>query len=470
MEIKCHKRLIETIKNFKKPKTGILISRKKELNKVKARFKANKKDFEINFTHDFFASGKKNLKVGTYYKNIFIKFNNDIYKLENMFLGKHSPPKITGSVDWINKKGFSDKAKYYYKLVIPIDSEMKFHYNLEETVFCSDLGIRSRNGTTVKINEEEIQLFSVCYEKKDFYVIIESQIKQTFDEFSRKANSLQIGIGYLSGYYAGNQGFYFANTNSKCTEPKYFRCVSFRDSIKSDYSPVYSNSYGYIHKNDKKAKHYYKLLRPVSLIEFSSLCNKVFESQEFSSALVLILESSIASLLFMPGGYAIALETISDLIIGNKKLKLAPIKEKSISKKIRKEILRILDNYQSSILPEDLEILYKRVDQLNQTTNMARLKAPFDILEIELNEKDIEILKTRNDFLHGRVPDLTKAGKDRTIDRINKDLYYASIKFYTLLNMLILKWVGYDNRVVNLPKIQEGYTQIKLKEEPFRQV
>lgn len=74
-------------------------------------------------------------------------------------------------------------------------------------------------------------------------------------------------------------------------------------------------------------------------------------------------------------------------------------------------------------------------------------------------------------FLHGRVPDLTNSGVNRTLERVNKDLYYASIRFYVLLNLLILKWVGYDNRILNKPKINEEFTEIILiDEEPFRQV
>ena len=151
-------------------------------------------------------------------------------------------------------------------------------------------------------------------------------------------------------------------------------------------------------------------------------------------------------------------------------MKLAPIKDKSVSRKIRKEFLEVLNLISSTILPDDLATLLKRVDQLNQTTNKARLKAPFDLLMITISDEDLTILETRNDFLHGRVPDLTNAGAKRSTDRINKDLYYCSMRFYTLLNMIILKWIGYDNRVVNYPKIHEGFTQIRLDEEPFRQV
>ena len=44
------------------------------------------------------------------------------------------------------------------------------------------------------------------------------------------------------------------------------------------------------------------------------------------------------------------------------------------------------------------------------------------------------------------------------------------MRFYTLLKTIILKWIGYDNRMVNYPKIHEGFKQIHLNEEPFRQV
>ena len=243
-----------------------------------------------------------------------------------------------------------------------------------------------------------------------------------------------------------------------------------RDSIKSGYSPIYSNAYGYLHPDRALAEKYSSLLRPVSLYEFSLLCEKIHKSLDFSSTLMLILESSIASLLFMPGGYSIALETLSDLVIGKRKLKLAPIKDKSVSRKIRKEILEVLDKNSLTISPEDLATLQKRIDQLNQTTNKSRLKAPFDLLKIIINDEDLEVLETRNDFLHGRVPDMTNAGLTRSTERISKDLYYCSMRFYTLLNIIILKWIGYDNRVVNYPKIHEGYTKIHLDEEPFRQV
>lgn len=469
-ELKYHKALLQSIEHFKKSKSGKLVSKNEIFNGRSAKFKAHKKEFTIEFQHNIFSKSRKNLEIGEYYKGIQIQFGETVYNLESVFLGSHASNKVTGNIDRIHTVGFSETKKYYYQLIIPLEKELRFHYNITETHFSTDLGYRSRTGTTAKINDEAIQVCCFHNKKKEYFLGISSAVKQTFEEFGEKAYAVKIGLGYLSGFFAGNQGYFFAYTKKDMKVPKHFRCVALRDSIKSGYSPIYSNAYGYLHHNHPLAEKYKPLLRPVSLNEFSLLCEKIHNSLDFSSALMLILESSVASLLFMPGGYAIALETISDIVIGNTKLKLAPIKGKAISKKIRREFMETLNKNSATIADSDLDVLKKRVDQFNQTTNKARLRTPFDLLKITLLDEDLKILETRNDFLHGRVPDITNEGEKRSLDRINKDLYYCSIRFYTLLNMIILKWINYDNRVVNYPKIHEGYTNIRVEEEPFRQV
>jgi hypothetical protein len=463
---KFHANILAKIDEFKKPRWGKLISAKKEFNGILTYFKPIKNEFQIKFNGN--NSMKDTSDVGQVHKNIQIQFKESIYILENSFLNSYSPPKFTGLVDKIHTKGYSEKSKYYYQLVIPLEGELNFHYNIEETKFHSDLGYISRCSTTAIIGKDRIQACCVNRDRKEFFLIIDSDVKQTFQEFSKKTNTIQVGIGYLSGYFAGNKGYFFAYSSKNKQNARHFRYVQFRNTIRSVYSPVYSNPYGYLYRNTISKK--YSTLRSVSLKEFSTLCERIHNSLNFSSLLMLILESSVASLIFMPGGYAMALESLSDIIIGNQKKSLAPIKDKSISRKIRKEFIEALNKHSSSIAPDDITILNKRIDQFNQTTNKNRLKAPFDLLNIKLLDKDLEILETRNDFLHGRIPDLTQAGVDRLTDRINKDLFYASIRLYTLLNMLILKWIGYDNRVVNYPKIHEKSTGIKVKEEPFRLV
>jgi len=469
-KIKYHKPMLSIIDQFKEHKSGKLISENEVFNGRVARFKVDKKGYKIDFQHNILSNRNKNVDVGVQHKGIKIQLGKLIYVLESVYLGSRSMRRITGSIDRIHTFGFSETKKSYYQLIIPLEKELKFHYNIEEVHFESDLGYHSRTGTKAIISNDSLQVCCFHNDNKEYFLSIDSDLKQTFNEFAEKAHAVKIGLGYLSGFCAGNQGFYFTYGKKERRVPLHFRCVSLREAIHSSYSPIYSNAYGYLHRNISLGDVYHPLLRPVSVVEFSSLCYKIHNSLDFSSTLMLILESSVASLLFMPGGYAIALETISDLIIGNLKLKLAPIKDKTISRKIRKEFLKVLDQNSQNVSPYDLETLTKRIDQFNQTTNKARLKAPFDLLNITLMEEDLKILETRNDFLHGRVPDLTNGGLKRTTERINKDLYYCAMRFYTLLNMLILKWIGYDNRVVNYPKISENYTQIVLEEEPFRLV
>ena len=293
--IKYHKVLLQTIEQFKKPKSGKLISKKEIFNGRIAKFKHYKKEFTIDFQYNIFSKDRKSLNVGEYHKGIQIQFGEAIYNLESVFLGTHAPPIATGSIDRIHTAGFSEKKKYYYQLIIPLERELRFHYNIAETYFTTDLGYHSRTGTTALVNNEPIQASCIHNDKKEYFLAVDSAIKQTFDEFAEKAHAVKIGIGYLSGFCAGNQGYFFAYTKKTREQPLHFRYVALRDSIKSHYNPIYSNAYGYLHHNRPLAEKYYPLLRPVSLNEFSLLCERIHNSPDFSSTLMLMLESSVNS-------------------------------------------------------------------------------------------------------------------------------------------------------------------------------
>jgi hypothetical protein len=272
-------------------------------------------------------------------------------------------------------------------------------------------------------------------------------------------------IGYLTGHLAADAGCFFAYTRKEKSTPTHFYYTEWRNSITSSYQPVYSNPFGFI-REKKSAQRLYdkKLIRPFTLPEFGSLCQHLYDSRIFTGLVILILEASIASLLFMPGGFAIAMETLADLVSEPSKEKLAPIKTPSLSKKVRQGCIDVINKECAGMSEEDIKVLLGRIENINQVTNKARLRRPFEQLGIKLSEADIFVLETRNDFLHGRTPDITGAGDERTEERADLDMYYAAMRFYTLLNRLILKWIGYDNYVLNHAKIQENATKIKLRE------
>ena len=467
-----HKLPLQLISKINKTKTGIFRKIGSPLDGLSAQMKSRLRDFEINFEYDRISSIRRHLDVGQYHNKVSFLHNGELITFENLYLSQHGPPKFKGSVDFFYKYGFSKKKKFYYRLIIPLKEKFYFHFQIEELTILSDLGYRTRLATKAIINEIDVYAYTIHDEKSQEYFVIESESLQDYDSFNDKAFAVKKAIGYLTGYLPGDKGYFFAYAKNEMKTPLYYYVSALRPVIDSSYSPINNNPFAYLKENRKVAERYFskQTLRVVNIREFSCLCQRLHDSLEFSSAVLLILESSIATLLFMPGGYAIALETLSDIIMDEDKVKLAPIKDKKISALIRKECKEVIERYSGSIDPDDLKVLNGRIEQINQTTNKARLRAPFIKLGLVLLPKDLELLETRNDFLHGRIPDITNAGEDRSVDRMDRDLYYAAVRFYTLLNTLILKWVGFDNYVINYPKINESYCKIKVNEKHYRKI
>ena len=106
----------------------------------------------------------------------------------------------------------------------------------------------------------------------------------------------------------------------------------------------------------------------------------------------------------------------------------------------------------------------KKIEQINQPANKDTLLKPFEYLKIPINELDKQTIDHRNDLMHGK--DLKSIFEGKNNDRYR---FSASLRLYTLLSALILKYVGFDNRVVNHPKRSDSLN-IATKEEPFRQI
>lgn len=472
-KILYHKDALNLIEQMQKPFEGTLSRANSPLDAIKSSISPHGKGYSIDFTYDWDKARDKRLRIGKYFRRIWLQTESHTFMLQNIYLRQHAPPTYSGNISFFYTKGYSLKAKYYYRLIIPLVEELKFHYQIEESHFTSDLGYRSRTGTRAIINNEAL-LINVLSDKsnKKYYLSIESSEKQAFESFSNKAFAITNALGYITGHYAGNNGFFLAYNKKEMKDYTHFHFSEFRNSIQSGYSPIHSNPYGYLSDKRTIAERYYKqnILRPLRIAEFSKLCQKLHDSGDFTASILLILESSISSLLIMPGGFAIALETLSDIIIGADKPKLAPIKDKKQRDLVRKKCAEIIKENCSDIDPGDLNVLLTRIELLNQPTNKARLKAPFEKLGINLLSEDLKILNTRNDFLHGRVPNLSQTNLDRRSSEISVELFYVSMRFYVILNILILKWVGYDNYVVNYPKLHEKYNGIKLKEPYYRKV
>ncbi|WP_278010977.1 hypothetical protein [Flavobacterium gyeonganense] len=397
---------------------------------------------------------------------------NQIFTLENFFIYKISPPEMKGEIYGFYSKGYSKIKKQYYKSVIPLSKEINFHFTIKEFVFSSDTSKWSRIGTKIIMNGEDIIIVQEKDENKNWFLIIQSKKKQSYEEFSDKVFSIRIALGYVTGHLAGDEGYFFSYSRKEMKNFKHFYYRSLRSEIITLMNPLNSNPFAWIRNNKKVANKYYneKCLETMSIENFSNLCNLLVSNDDFTATLLLIIESSKASLIFRPSGYSIALETLSDIVIGDENYKLSPITSKPDNKKFRKELNEVLDKHSVKESFKDIKTLKGRIEHINQMTNGERLKAPFSVLGINLLQEDLNVISSRNDFLHGRVPDFKNLGVSRSINLKDNDLYYASVRLYTLINLLIFKMVGYKGYVLNFPKIYELDTKYKVKEDYYRKI
>lgn len=416
---------------------------------------------------------RKSFDIGLHFKNVSY-INNEISLKLDLFTSKYSNRSIVGDVYKLKSITFKSNSKKYYKLIIPIN-EKKFDFLYQLSRYGYEYATEnnnhiSMNATSFNIGDEN---FFVIIEKKDdkSYLIVHSDKRQTYNDFSKKCHSILICLGYITGHYISDKGYYFTYNTKKMDVFTSYLYRTLRDGMKNFWQPINSNAYSWVDSiNPKKAEKIYKKynLRTLNKSEFSKLCSLCIENDEFLSVLFLILESNDASLVFRPGGYSIALETLSNIISSKSKIRQKPITSKEDCKKFQNDLYAVLDKYKDFDSFKDIETLKGKIEYINQMTNQEKLTAPFKELGINISKEDLEVVKSRNAFLHGRVPDFRNLGKNRTIEEKDADLYYASAKLYTLLNLLILKYIGYDSYVLNFSKLHEQKTKYPIKEDYYR--
>lgn len=430
------------------------------IDKILANFtKDSNKGFSLKFkdqSHFHFDLGDiEHLNITSQKYNLYF---------EKVFINSISPPSITGSISNFQTNGFNKEKHYHYRLFIPLKKKTDFHFYISHFTYETKKHISSE---CLRINYKELDIDLYLYndtEKGANYLILDTSTKCSFDQFSEYCFSSLVSFGYVTGKFPQDEGYFFAYEKQDLKEPNHIYYTEFRDTINSMYSPIYGNAYGYI-RESKLAEKIYPTLRTLTLKEFSKLCQWTHTSIDFSSILLLIIEASTSSLLVMPSGFSVALEGLTDIIVKENEAKLAPIKDKKLAKEIRKELKKVVETY-SGIEKDGQQILKNRIDNINQLTNQSKLVKPFEVLKFILTGEDITAIEHRNDFLHGRI-NLTLGDDTKNA---NNEIYYISLRLYTLLSVLILKSIGYDNKIVNYPKIHETIYKKKLNEDHFRQI
>lgn len=468
-------KLIELSKSFEllneiRDMDNGLISSKEFIPSYKIHLEPNDRGIKFTLFHDsfFFEHDKFD------FRDLEINQNNINIKIPYLFLTEKTGGQVSGKIPAFEYGDFNKVNPKYQRLALPLNQKLNFMFSVENILldYCYESGILTREATEIKI-ENHVFHFFVAKKKiteipnRD-YLVLESKKPMSYSEFSEFCFSILISFGFVSGDFINDDGYFFQYADSCMTDVVGIAYRQLRGSIKCQYVPTYSNPFGYIH-DPKKADLYRDKIRTLNLAEFSKLCQYCYSNDDIKSILLLLIEFQTQTLVSGPGILSIALETLTNVIYDENESTLAPIKSKSTSKKLRKELLKTLDNFNNKIEVEGITILKSRIDQINQRTNREKLLIPFNILKIPISPIDVEAIEQRNAFLHGRTP-MVQEVEPKSINEADKFRYYLYLKLYVLVSAVIMKYIGFDNLVVNYPKIYENNTGIKLDEEYYRQI
>jgi hypothetical protein len=407
--------------------------------------------------------------------NLILETSNYDISVDYIYIDQKNNSDVTGIIETFSSSGFPKSTKSRFRLVIEMKEQITFRFYIDI------LNYRTHNHNStqcLRITLKSMILDIYIYKTRDnmSFLICDSENITEFETFAHCCNSCLISLGYITGHLIQSEGFYFTYTDDELAKPKEFHFQLFRKSLSTIFSPVYANAHGYI-RDTKEADKIQQTLRTLTLSEFSTLCQWAVDSIELTAILLLISEACGSSLAIMPSAFSVALESLTELIISETAESFSPITDKLLARELKRKLKTELDTFKEKLSAKSTVILKERINNINQITNQSKLMKPFEILNFNLSAEDIIAINHRNNFLHGKIaylPDKKNKKKEVTLQVSGQEIYYTALRLYTLLSVLILKSVKYDNKILNHPKIQShNYNDVFpwLKDEPyFRQL
>lgn len=384
----------------------------------------------------------------------------------------------TFSVDSFSTIGF-DKAKaYYYRQLIPLPESLYWHHAIDDTrVSVNGHSINPR--LTLRVSNMHFDVYTYNYNQSN-YLIVDALTQLGLNQFKQYCYSILLSLGWITGYFPQDNGYLFAFETDEFKQHQHIHYSSLRRSIKNPYIPIHNNPYSYQHIINVDCNEIEQIKQSLSLLSmemFSSLCSKVHESNELTHCLILLLESGGLSLNSIPGAYSIALEAATNLVTNDGRT-LAPIQSRPVATSLRKAMREEIRSPAYGLDVAALNILDKKINDINKPTNIAKLTSSFESHGITLGDNDKSEIFKRNDFLHGKVvADMTTIPfADNMYSEVDglsmetRSTLYTTYRLYTLIAALILKYCGFGGRIINYPKIYEKFIGINLNEDYFRKI
>lgn len=304
----------------------------------------------------------------------------------------------------------------------------------------------------IQVNEMILHLFSYADETtKRKYFVIESQNVVDYTTFSSILDEIVLAITYLTGLFLGPE-IYIIGSKEESFRENIILCLKrFFDDLMDGYSTV-PNLY---FQQDLK----------VPEIQFQTeylenLIGELCKSLVYKRTVLLLCQAHSEPHYVKSTLYSVALETITNIISERANYKVNLISDKKIAKRIRLRLKEVLKDFKEVLEHSAYEKIKSSIDGLNSATNNQKLLVPFEYFKIKLPKKDIDAIKRRNDFLHGRIPE-------------SADQHYLPMVNYRLLfciNCLVLKLINFKGYITYYPVIYQMNNKIDPEEYPIRKI
>ena len=340
---------------------------------------------------------------------------------------------VSGSFfELINVKG---NNKNYLRLVFEVsDTNFRLTDAYDTQPFKSETAFYAGGLLKFEVANAAIRMVT-CRENEKSYLFIDSLTQMRYFEFTEMVKAILVCNGICSGTLQRGKAIVLL---SKVQDFSLIEDWSYIKYAKSKVGApvVRPTDLGQLVSDIPKD------LRAVSADVLGKISTLAFQKPEFFRALSIICESNDTAIEVRTATYCVAMETLRNFILDDDKDYERPIKSKNTASKIRDSLIRALDEYSQAEF-NDFNSVRKKIDNINQYGNTEGFLKMFEVCNIKLAPIDIETLKKRNDFLHGRIPFTAVAAEE------NRELVMVLFRLHLLLSALILRMGGYIGYYAN---------------------
>jgi hypothetical protein len=356
-----------------------------------------------------------------------------------------------------NSRFPSSKAQFH-RLFVPSEHELKTASFLETRPLRVESSVFANGIAQIDLDGCKFHLFPYSEKKENkHFLIIDSIEEISSEKFLKCSDAIQLAYAFISGNLPREQRYFFTADEPSFKSPD---GVSFDTPKRSFYSNsppvpeiIYQQIFGV-----PKAQHIPKVI-------FDRLCAATLTDTGFRRTVSLVVEGNTLSLELQAATYSVALEAMTSVLSERFETKLAPIKDKVLAKRIVKDLKIGLSKYRKQLDDDSFRSIEAKLNYINTPTNKEKLLKPFEILGVNLPQKDKVCIEKRNDFLHGRMPldESNKEAEGFTLEQIVLSLHFS-------INCLILKSVGYSGYATYYPAVNEFNKKTKVSEHPIRSI